>query len=432
MLTIGIAQRQNPTFVTIYDVAGAATAPFDTSAANRGTMENADEDLVNAPDITPSTANGLIILALNMGIGPPIGVTFGTDDMVRYTGRTDGGTESGDGFAHYLNPDTSAEAWTWHISNGGVLSSWSATALAFKAAAAGGSAPSITSLSPTSGAAGTAVTITGTNFAAGATVTFGGRAATGVRVANSTTINATAPAPGSGAVSVTVTNPDAQSGTLPSGFTYTGAAGATGASAAISFVQVAEATPQVPSGTVSVSYPGPQTPGALNIVVVGWNDTTATVQSVQDSAGNTYDLAIGPTSGTGLRQSIYYAPSVVGGNNTVTVTFSQPAIYPDIRILEYSGISALDVAAGASGSGTTSNSGSATTTAANELIFGANMVSTDTRAAGTGFASRTITHIDSDIAEDMIVTVAGTYSATASLGTSGNWIMQMATFKRAP
>ena len=34
-------------------------------------------------------------------------------------------------------------------------------------------------------------------------------------------------------------------------------------------------------------------------MVVGWNDTTATVQSVKDSAGNTYNLAIGPTSGNG-------------------------------------------------------------------------------------------------------------------------------------
>ena len=49
------------------------------------------------------------------------------------------------------------------------------------------------------------------------------------------------------------------------------------------------------------------------MVVVGWNDTTSTVQSVKDSAGNTYSLAIGPTSGTGLRQSIYYAANIAGG-----------------------------------------------------------------------------------------------------------------------
>jgi hypothetical protein len=45
--------------------------------------------------------------------------------------------------------------------------------------------------------------------------------------------------------------------------------------------------------------------------VVGWNDTTAAVQSVKDSTGNNYNLAIGPTSGTALQQSIYYAANIV-------------------------------------------------------------------------------------------------------------------------
>ena len=103
-------------------------------------------------------------------------------------------------------------------------------------------------------------------------------------------------------------------------------------------MQVAAATPQSPTATVSVSYPGAQTAGDLNVVVVGWNDTAASVQSVQDSAGNSYSRAIGPTSGSGLQQSIYYAANIAGGSNTVTVTFSQAAAYPDVRILEYRGV----------------------------------------------------------------------------------------------
>src|SRR4029077_17848568 len=128
--------------------------------------------------------------------------------------------------------------------------------------------------------------------------------------------------------------------------------------------------------TVPVSYPAAQTAGDLNVVVVGWNDTTSTGQSVKDSAGNSYLLGIGPTTGTGLRQSIYYAPSIVGGSNTVTVTFSQAATFPDVRILEYRGVTTLDVTAGASGNSATANSGAATTTVANELIFGADMGAT--------------------------------------------------------
>jgi len=283
--------------------------------------------------------------------------------------------------------------------------------------------PTVSGVSPNSGstAGGTAVTITGTNFAAGATVTFGGTAATNVVVVSGTQITATTPAHAAGAVTVTVTA-NGQSGSLTNGFTYNSAV-------AIGFAQVAAATPQSSTATVSVTYPGAQTAGDLNVVVVGWNDTTSTVQSVKDSQGNTYSLAIGPTTGTGLRQSIYYLSNIAGGSNTVTVTFNQPAAFPDVRILEYRGVTTVDVTAGAKGSGTAANSGSATTTSANELIFGANMVSTSTRAAGSGFTSRIITSPDGDLAEDKVVTTSGSHSATSTLNGSAPWVMQMVTFK---
>jgi hypothetical protein len=286
-----------------------------------------------------------------------------------------------------------------------------------------GPVPTVSSVSPNSGstAGGTAVTITGTNFAAGATVTFGGTAATNVVEVSSTTITATTPAHAAGAVTVTVTV-NGQSENLVNGFTYNG-------TAAISFIQVASATPQTKMATVSVAYPAAQTAGDLNLVVVGWDDTTATVQSVKDSLGNSYTLAIGPTKGTGMEQSIYYAANIVGGTNTVTVTFNQSANYADIRILEYRGVATLDAKAGASGSSTAANSGSATTTSANELIFGADYVATTNGAAGSGFTSRIITSPDGDIAEDEVVTTAGSNSATATLSGSGAWVMQMVTFK---
>ena len=211
-------------------------------------------------------------------------------------------------------------------------------------------------------------------------------------------------------------------------FALSGSGDVVNAATTISFVQVASTTPQTATASVSVSYPGAQTLGDLNVVVVGWNDTTATVQSVNDSAGNTYHVAIGPTSGTALRQSIYYAANIKGGGNTVTVTFSQAAAYPDVRILEYRGVTALDVTAGASGSSTSASSGAATTTSANELIFGADTVFTSTGAVGSGFTSRIITSPDGDLAEDKIVTTAGSNSATAPLSSPGPWVMQMVTF----
>src|SRR6202043_3536209 len=98
----------------------------------------------------------------------------------------------------------------------------------------------------------------------------------------------------------------------------------------------------------------------LNIVVVGWNDASAAVKSITDTRGNTYILAVGPTAGTALTQSIYYARNIAGGSNTVTVTFSRTAAYPDVRVLEYAGVdqtTPLDVTAAATGTSKNGSSG---------------------------------------------------------------------------
>jgi hypothetical protein len=49
--------------------------------------------------------------------------------------------------------------------------------------------------------------------------------------------------------------------------------------------------------------------------------------------------------------------------------------------------------------------------------------------AGSGFTKRIITTPDADIAEDRVVTATGSYSATAPQ--TGNWVMQMVTFRAA-
>jgi hypothetical protein len=83
-------------------------------------------------------------------------------------------------------------------------------------------APTVTSISPTTGsqAGGTAVTITGTGFLTGATVKFGTTSATSVSVVSPTSITATTLAHTAGKVDVVVTNSDNQSGTLAQSFTY--------------------------------------------------------------------------------------------------------------------------------------------------------------------------------------------------------------------
>src|SRR5664280_1066764 len=87
----------------------------------------------------------------------------------------------------------------------------------------GSSAPTVVAISPNNGSTlgGTAVTITGASFVNGATVSIGGVAATGVSFVSSTTLTATTGAHATGTVSVVVTNPDAQTGTLANGYSYT-------------------------------------------------------------------------------------------------------------------------------------------------------------------------------------------------------------------
>jgi len=290
--------------------------------------------------------------------------------------------------------------------------------------------PAPTSISPTSGttSGGTPVTISGTNFASGATVTFGATAATNVVVVSSTTITATTPAHAAGAVNVVVTNSNGQSGTLTNGYTYT-------SSGTITFVQAASGPSSIQATNTSVvtAYLHPQTAGNLNIVAVGWADTTSSISSVVDSKGNIYTRAVGPTTNTGVQQSIYYAKNIAGGANKVKVTFNQAAAYPDVRILEYSGLdptSPLDVTAAAAGSGTNASSGSATTTSANELIFGAGATAHHFTAAGSGFTKRLL-NMYGNIAEDEVVSSTGSNAATAT-NSAGAWVMQMATFKAHP
>lgn len=101
--------------------------------------------------------------------------------------------------------------------------------------------PTVTSITPNGGTAngGTGVVITGTGFQSGATVSLGGKAASNVVVGSSASITAMTPAHAAGAVNVVITNSDAQSGTLPNGYTYIGPADFTMTASALSPATVA-------------------------------------------------------------------------------------------------------------------------------------------------------------------------------------------------
>jgi hypothetical protein len=190
---------------------------------------------------------------------------------------------------------------------------------------------------------------------------------------------------------------------------------------------------------VQVTYTAAQTAGNLNAVIVGWGDATTQVSGVTDTAGNAYQLAVGPTiySGGSTSQSIYYARNIkvpAAGANTVKVVFASVPTYPDIRILEYSGIdpvNPVDVSAAFFEGSALCTTGSVAITNSMDLIVGANTVQSFTSGPGIGFTQRLLTSPNGDIAEDQVVTVPGLYTASAPLESPGGYVMQLVAFRAA-
>ena len=200
------------------------------------------------------------------------------------------------------------------------------------------------------------------------------------------------------------------------------------AAAQMKYVQVNSAVP-TSTATISATYNSAQTAGNMNVVAIGWDSSFITLKTLTDSKGNSYKLAVSYVDSTGITQAIYYAPNVVAaaaGANRITATLSASTDWPDLRILEYSGVNTLDKTASAKGTTTAAGSGSVTTTQANELLFGAMYTYGTTNGPGSGYTSRVVTG-DSDLAEDEVVFATGLYSAKASMN-GQEWVAQLATF----
>jgi hypothetical protein len=204
--------------------------------------------------------------------------------------------------------------------------------------------------------------------------------------------------------------------------------------APIAFVQVAASTPGGWVHSVSATFAQPQLAGDLNVIAIGWNNTTANIADVSDTSGNVYQLAVGPTQfAPDLTQFIYYAPNIAAagaGANVVTVTFARGANVADLRILEYSGLDPLapfDAASDGSGNDPgPAASGTVSTTAERSLLVGAGMTTGAFTDPGSGYTMRQVTD-DGDMVEDQIVS-PGSYDAEASLGSSSEWVIQVAAF----
>jgi Protein of unknown function (DUF4038)/Putative collagen-binding domain of a collagenase/Putative Ig domain len=281
--------------------------------------------------------------------------------------------------------------------------------------------PVITSSATANGTAGSAftyqITATNTPTSYGAT-----GLPTGLSV-NSTTglISGTPTGGGTSTVTLSATN---GSGTGNATMTLTIAA-----SVSSSFVQAAANAATGPVGSYSLSFSANTTAGDLILVSFDY-DTNTTPSTVSDSQGNVF-TAVGNqmTSPGGVRSRVYFASSIRGGADMVTINLSGNSAWLELYLAEYAGVNQvtpIDVLAAARGTSGAVSSGNATTTVAGDVIYGF-CIGDWNCAAGSGFATRS--GFNGNLIADKMSGSAGSYAAT---GTANNgWTMQMVALKPA-
>ena len=186
---------------------------------------------------------------------------------------------------------------------------------------------------------------------------------------------------------------------------------------------------QTSGASVAIAFPA-QAAGDLNVVAVMWGDTTASVSSVTDNKGNAYALAVGPTKGTGLTSSIYYAKNI-----------SRRQHYGDGDVQPKRGLSQCECS-GIQRAGHCESAGRecggerkrddgeqriGDDEVGQRVDCGSGQPEQRIQVCGEWIQQPANQRIRG-ISEDKIVSSTGSYNATATL-TSGSWVMQMATFR---
>lgn len=145
IVTVNINIGSNKAMLTFYDMTGLDVNPFDGVATAVGALLNIGENvdtthgsMIAAPAFRPNTnRNGITLACIGFGDGPCTGpITFGVFDNLIYAGKTDAGCDNGDGWAHYFHTSNALQNWGW-TDDSPTLSSWGASAIAFKAALSG-------------------------------------------------------------------------------------------------------------------------------------------------------------------------------------------------------------------------------------------------------------------------------------------------------
>lgn len=206
----------------------------------------------------------------------------------------------------------------------------------------------------------------------------------------------------------------------------------------IAFVQSRSITG---TGTLSLAFSSPNTAG--NFLVIGVGAVTSGQTFAVTDSHNTYSsLPSFLNASGGLELQIFFVGGIAGGANTVQ--FNPGGSFNGfLALAEFSGINTKDVSASANGAGQSADSGGAATNFANELLFGlvgaidTNNLGISSVTPGTNWTGME-TAVDagtspSFLTEYQIVSSAGTYDATATIGrvsksTVASWGAEIVTF----
>jgi hypothetical protein len=187
--------------------------------------------------------------------------------------------------------------------------------------------------------------------------------------------------------------------------------------------------------------------GDLLVVAAFWDATAATIMSVGDSLGNTWQSTSpqvhlkNPCTSSALMQ-IWYAENVHGGMDTVSVTLTQGGGDLDFFLLEYSGVAtvqSLDSQGGQVATTAGNMMSASITTTQPDLVIGLFAdTNGDAMTAGSGFQSLGQSTYFSALVEDNLPggngtgTPAGAVDVTAQLGASDAcWAASAVAFRAA-
>src|SRR5580693_7830136 len=197
-------------------------------------------------------------------------------------------------------------------------------------------------------------------------------------------------------------------------------------------VQQTAAAASGSASSFSLSFPANTNSGDIILVAFDFDENTGT-NSVTDSQGNLF-TGVGALQNSpdgSIRSRVFYAKSIKGGPDTVTVNLTANSAWIEVFLTEYSGIdlvNPIDTQVGATGSAGSVSSGSAATKYAGDVIYG--YCATDDGgicSAGSGFNVRST--FNNKLIEDQLSGNPGNYAVTGA-ATNG-WTMQMVALKPA-